>query len=306
VPRAWSRVLRVEGHLGELTPAGGPPPPPASQPRSRLARAFRFLLVGGGVFLLGFAVYVLAGLPSRSAVRALARTNPVQTALMRERQTQARKAKRAVGRSQAWVPLDRISRSLVDAVVVAEDPNFFSHKGIDWAALKEAAQADVRLRRYFAGGSTITQQLAKNLFFSSRKSVVRKIRELIVARWLEDTLGKRRILELYLNVIEWGDGVYGCEAGAQRYYGKSAAGLSETEAAGLAAMIPSPRRLNPRTNPVRHQEAQRRILFLMSHRGDLKRAVGGVGAVPPEEPVEKGEDDPPSEHSPSPEPSPQV
>jgi monofunctional biosynthetic peptidoglycan transglycosylase len=262
--------------------------------------------IGLGILLLGFFLYVVAGLPSRSAVRSLARTTPARTALMRERETQARKAKRVLGHSQAWVPLDRVSRSLVDAVVVAEDPNFFSHNGIDWGALKEAAQADFRLRRYFSGGSTITQQLAKNLFFSSRKSVVRKIRELIVARWLEDALNKRRILELYLNIIEWGDGVYGCEAAAHRYYGKSAAELSETEAAGLAAMIPSPRRFNPRTNPAGHQQAQRRILFLMSQRGDLKRAVGGVGAVPAEEPMEKGEDDLPAEDSPSPEPSPPV
>jgi monofunctional biosynthetic peptidoglycan transglycosylase len=168
----------------------------------------------------------------------------------------------------------------VDAVVVAEDPNFFVHKGIDWEALREAARTDIRLKRYFSGGSTITQQLAKNLYFTSQKSLVRKVREFIVAQWLEGALNKMRILEIYLNVIEWGDGVYGCEAAARHYYGKSASDLSAEEAAGLAAMIPSPRRLNPDVNPRRHALATRRVLLLMSMRSDLRRATGAVGAIP--------------------------
>jgi monofunctional biosynthetic peptidoglycan transglycosylase len=120
--------------------------------------------------------------------------------------------------------------------------------------------------------------------------VTRKLREFVVARWLESDLSKRRILELYLNLIEWGDGVYGCEAAARRYYGKSAADLSEDEAAGLAAMIPSPRRLNPRVSPARHAQAQRRILWLMAHAGYVRRDVGGLGAEPPP-PVPEPEED---------------
>src|SRR5207237_1085150 len=128
--------------------------------------------------------------------------------------------------------------------------------------------------------STITQQLAKNLFFTTYKNPVRKLREFVVARWLEDDLTKARILELYLNVIEWGDGVYGCDAAARRYYGKPAALLDETEAAGLAAMVPSPRRINPRTNAKRHAAAQRRVLWLMARVGYVKRNVAGLRATP--------------------------
>src|SRR5206468_335698 len=136
---------------------------------------------------------------------------------------------------QLWVPITRVSRNLIHAVVAAEDPKFFGHEGIDWDAVKESMEKDVRERRFARGGSTITQQLAKNLFFTTHKSVTRKLREMIAARRLEAELKKARILELYVNVIEWGDGVYGCEAAARRYYGKSAAELDEDEAAGLAA-----------------------------------------------------------------------
>jgi monofunctional biosynthetic peptidoglycan transglycosylase len=142
-------------------------------------------------------------------------------------------------------------------------------------------EKNVRERRFARGGSTITQQLAKNVFFNTRKSLTRKLRELVVTRWLEADLPKRRILELYLNVIEWGDGVYGCEAASQRYYGKSAADLDELEAAGLAAMIPSPRRINPKVDPARFARAQKRVLWLMAHAGYVKRDVGQLGAEPP-------------------------
>ena len=123
------------------------------------------------------------------------------------------------------MPLGRISRHLVHAVVAAEDQKFFGHEGVDWDAIKESVEEDRKKRRFARGGSTITQQLAKNLFFTTHKSPVRKLRELVVARWLETDLSKARILELYLNVIEWGDGVYGAQAAAQRYYGKSASAL---------------------------------------------------------------------------------
>jgi monofunctional biosynthetic peptidoglycan transglycosylase len=175
-------------------------------------------------------------------------------------------------------------------VVAAEDPRFFGHEGVDWSAIKESAETDLKRRGFVRGGSTITQQLAKNLFFSTRKSVTRKLQELIVARWMEADLGKKRILEIYLNVIEWGDGLYGCEAAARRYYDAAAADLDEDEAAGLAAMIPSPRRLNPLVSPARHARAQKRILWLMAHAGYVKRDVGSLGAEPPApEPADEGE-----------------
>ena len=147
------------------------------------------------------------------------------------------------------MPIGRISRHLVHAVLAAEDQKFFGHEGVDWDAIKESVEVNRARKRFARGGSTITQQLAKNLFFTTHKSLVRKARELLVARWLEEDLSKRRILELYLNVIEWGDGIYGCQAAARRYYGKACASLSAPEAAGLAAMIPNPRRLNPRSTP---------------------------------------------------------
>jgi monofunctional biosynthetic peptidoglycan transglycosylase len=241
---------------------------------------------------LAYGVYVLWGLPARAEVRALAKANPTKTGVMRQREEEARRAKRPVRSSQAFVPLSRISRQLIDAVVVNEDPKFFGHEGVDWTAIKESVEANVKKGRFVRGGSTITQQLAKNLFFTTRKSVTRKLREAVVTRWLEEDLSKRRILEIYLNVIEWGDGVYGCEAAAQRYYRKPAADLDATEAAGLAAMIPSPRRINPRVDPARHARAQRRILWLMEHAGYVKREVSGLGAEPPPEAVDEGEPEP--------------
>ena len=202
---------------------------------------------------------------------------------MRQREDEARRAKRMPRTVQVWVPLSRVSRHLVHAVLAAEDQKFFGHEGVDWEAIEKAVEEDRRGLRFGRGGSTITQQLAKNLFFTTHRSFVRKAREVIVARWLEEDLGKRRILELYLNVIEWGDGLYGAQSAAQRYYGKPASALDAAEAAGLAAMIPNPRRINPRVNAARHARAQRRVLWLMRGAGYLGRDASGLGAEPPPE-----------------------
>ncbi len=285
-------------------PRGGKPRDAAPcYAHARMRRLLLVLCVLAAVGL-GYAVYLLLGLPPREEARALARKNPGPTRVMRQREEEARKAKRAPRRLQTWVPLPRVSRHLIHAVLVAEDPNFFGHEGVDWEAIKESVETDVKKGRFARGGSTITQQLAKNLFFTTRKSLTRKLREFLVARWLEEDLTKRRILELYLNVIEWGDGVYGCEAAAELYYGKPAAELNETEAAGLAAMIPSPRRINPRVSPLRHLRARQRILWLMAHAGYVRREVGGLGAEPPPpESVDETEEEggpEPAEPSPSP------
>jgi monofunctional biosynthetic peptidoglycan transglycosylase len=226
---------------------------------------------------------------------------------MRQRATEAEEAGRKPRHAQRWVPLSRVSRHLIHAVVAAEDPKFFGHEGVDWAAVRESIETNVKKARFARGGSTITQQLAKNLFFTTYKNPLRKLRELVVARWLEEDLTKPRILELYLNVIEWGDGVYGAEAAAQRYYGKSVADLDEVEAAGLAAMVPSPRRINPRTNARRHAKAQRRVLWLMARVGYVRKNVAGLGATPPppveedegEEAVEEETAAPPAEAAPA-------
>jgi monofunctional biosynthetic peptidoglycan transglycosylase len=168
-------------------------------------------------------------------------------------------------------------------VIAAEDQKFFGHEGVDWEAIQDSVGRNFEKRRFARGGSTITQQLAKNLYFGTARTPQRKLRELIVTRWLEADLSKARILALYLNVIEWGDGVYGCEAAARRWYGKPAAALTASEAAGLAAMIPNPRRLNPAVAKARHERATRRVLWLMGMAGYLSRA--GLGAEPPAEPV---------------------
>jgi monofunctional biosynthetic peptidoglycan transglycosylase len=243
-----------------------------------------------GVFAL--AAYVWLGLPARGEVRALAGSNPGTTGVMRQRDEEARAAGRSPRRQQIWVPISRVSRHLVHAVLSSEDQKFFGHQGVDWDAIEKSVQEDRKQWRLARGGSTITQQLAKNLFFTTHKSPVRKVRELFVARWLEEDLTKRRILELYLNVIEWGDGVYGAEAAAQRYYGKPASALDADEAAGLAAMIPNPRRINPRVDPGRFARGQRRVIWLMAHAGYLSRS--GLGAEPPPlEPADEDEPPPP-------------
>jgi monofunctional biosynthetic peptidoglycan transglycosylase len=253
----------------------------------------RKILLAASLLLPGFAVYLWAGLPSRADVAALARTNPPETSVMRQRDREAQAAGRKPRRLQKWVPLSRVSRHLIHGVVAAEDPKFFGHEGVDWAAVGDSLEKDIQKGRFARGGSTITQQLAKNLFFTTYKSPIRKLRELIVARWLEHDLTKARILELYLNVIEWGDGVYGCEAAAQRYYDKPAAELTETEAAGLAAMVPSPRRINPRTNAARHARAQKRVLWQMARVGYAKRLASLGATPPPPEPddTDEGEDE---------------
>lgn len=273
----------------------------------------RLLLLAGAATVLAvgsFAAYAWLGLPSRAEVRALRLANPPETSLMRQRAREAERRGRKAARVQGSVPLERVSRHLIQAVVAAEDGKFFEHEGVDWDAIKESAEKNWQKRRFVRGGSTITQQLAKNLFFTTRKSLVRKLQELVVARWLEQDLSKARILELYLNVIEWGPGLYGCQAAAQRYYGKPAAALDELEAAGLAAMIPAPRSLNPQLDPRRHALAQRRVLWLMAQAGYLKQA--GLGVVPASEPppvpvAEEEEEAPeapqPTPDAPTPEPS---
>ena len=241
-----------------------------------------------------YAGWVVAGLPSRAEVRALARTNPSVTSLMRQREEEARRAHRPYRRVQAWVPIWSVSRHLIHAVIAAEDQKFFGHEGVDWEAIKKSVETDRARGGFVRGGSTITQQLAKNLFFTTEKSITRKLRELVVARWLEGDLTKKRILELYLNVIEWGDGIYGAQAAARRYYAKPVSDLEAAEAAGLAAMIPNPRRINPLVDPRRHARAERRVLWLMASAGYIERDAAGLGSEPPPpEPVDTEEDEAP-------------
>jgi len=140
-----------------------------------------------------------------------------------------------------WVPYDRISPHLKRAIVAAEDARFLDHEGFDVEGIQAAVEKNLKKGRLVAGGSTISQQLAKNLFLSGRKSFVRKAQEALITLMIETTWSKRRILEVYLNIIEWGNGVYGAEAAARRYYRIPAAALDRGQAARLAAMVPNPR-----------------------------------------------------------------
>ncbi|MDN0084463.1 monofunctional biosynthetic peptidoglycan transglycosylase [Crenobacter sp. SG2305] len=142
---------------------------------------------------------------------------------------------------QRWVPYDRISANLKRAIVAAEDAKFVDHEGFDWDGIEAAFQKNLKQGRIVAGGSTISQQLAKNLFLSSKKTPWRKAEEAVITVMLEAVMDKRRIFEIYLNVIEWGNGVFGAEAASHHYFRTSAAGLSTGQAAKLAAMVPNPR-----------------------------------------------------------------
>ncbi|MDE2292900.1 MAG: monofunctional biosynthetic peptidoglycan transglycosylase, partial [Elusimicrobia bacterium] len=174
-----------------------------------------------------------------------------------------------------WVPYDGIAKSLKDAVLMSEDGTFWRHGGVDWDAVEDAVRVDLSKERLAYGGSTITQQLARNLYLSPSKNPLRKLKEALIAWRLERVLGKRRILELYLNVVEWGPGVFGCEAAARRYFGKSAADLSYEESAALASVLPSPRRWSP-IHP--NRRVQRRIERLIAR-------LRATGKMPQPEPV---------------------
>ncbi|PKN67695.1 MAG: monofunctional biosynthetic peptidoglycan transglycosylase [Deltaproteobacteria bacterium HGW-Deltaproteobacteria-10] len=175
-------------------------------------------------------------------VASLKKSYPQKTAFMkyREKVWQEKGVKRKI--TNIWVPLSRVSPYVMKAVIIAEDDKFWSHEGFDFEAMQKALEKDIKKKKFKAGGSTISQQLAKNLYLSPSKNPIRKLKEAILTWRLERNLSKRRIMELYLNVAEWGDGIYGIEAAARKHYGKSAAGLTAREAAVLAAVIPNPRR----------------------------------------------------------------
>jgi monofunctional glycosyltransferase len=190
----------------------------------------------------GTLVYAYLTLPD---VRPLKTSNPRTTAFIEIRLLEARALGRAPRKIQQWVNYSRLSSSLKRAVLVAEDDAFWQHEGIDFEQLQESIETDWTRGRFVRGGSTITQQLAKNLYLSPSKDPLRKFKEFVIARRLEAELKKARILELYLNVIEWGDGIYGAEAAARSYFRTSAADLDPEESALLAAAITNPRGANP-------------------------------------------------------------
>ncbi len=167
--------------------------------------------------------------------------NPTSTAFMREQLDKLQQKNPKAKLQHQWVPYNRISNHLKRAIIASEDANFAEHEGVDWAALQKAYEKNAKKGKVVRGGSTITQQLAKNLFLSGERSYVRKAQEMIITFMLEAVMDKRRIFEIYLNVAEWGNGVFGCEAASRKYFGVPAASLGPAEAARLAVMLPNPR-----------------------------------------------------------------
>jgi monofunctional biosynthetic peptidoglycan transglycosylase len=176
--------------------------------------------------------------------------NPDTTAFMQHELERLRAKDPRASLRQQWVPYERIANQLKRAVITAEDARFTEHEGVDWDAVQKAYEENLRRGRPAKGGSTISQQLAKNLFLSSEKSYLRKAQELAITAMLEFVWDKRRILEVYLNVVEWGDGIFGAEAAARYYYGVSASQVGAEQAARMAAFLPSPKRYGRlRTGP---------------------------------------------------------
>lgn len=205
----------------------------------------------------GYLVYIYLTLPD---VRALTTTNPTRTAFMELRVREAAEDGKAFQLRQRWVPYGQISESLKRAVLVAEDAAFFDHEGVDVEQIRASLERNWEEGRFVRGGSTITQQLAKNLYLSPSRNPIRKIKEVLIARRLEAALTKRRILELYLNLIEWGDGIFGCEAASRSYFDKPASALGSSEAALLAGAIINPRELSP-SRPSRRLSRRQQIIL---------------------------------------------
>jgi monofunctional biosynthetic peptidoglycan transglycosylase len=229
--------------------------------KPRRKRLTVVLLICLAIPLAALALLWLITMPDVSALRT---SNPTTTALMEARQEQDDASGMRLGRHWIWVPISRISPHLRRAVVAAEDASFFTHEGFDWEGMKDAALYNLEQGALKRGGSTITQQLAKNLYLSSERSIFRKAQEALITRSLEHHLTKGRILELYLNVAEWGTGVYGAEAAARHHFGKSASELTEDEAAWLAAILPSPRRYDPLRKTTSLARRHERVLHRMS------------------------------------------
>ncbi len=236
-------------------------------------------------------------------VEPLATRAPPSTALMEQRRAEATATGKAFRPDYRPVSLDRISPRLVRAVVASEDASFFGHAGFDWDEIKNAAEQNWKAGRTVRGASTITQQLAKNLWLGTERSYLRKLREALLAVKLERSLSKKRILTLYLDVAEWGNGVFGAEAAARRWFGVGARDLSAAQSATLAAMLPAPRRAALAPAPRWLARKARRILGLLERNGtvpaaeagaaraELERILGGPAPAPgepEEEPPQEG------------------
>jgi monofunctional glycosyltransferase len=234
----------------------------------------RIAQVVAGIGAVGYALLIYAYL-TLPDVRPLRRENPTTTAFIEIREQEALAKGLKPRRVQRWVSYTHISPELKRAVLVAEDDAFFQHEGVDFEQLQESIEIDWKRGKFTRGASTITQQLAKNLYLSPSRDPLRKLRELIIARRLEAELKKARILELYLNVIEWGDGIYGAEAASRVYFQSPAALLNPREAALMAGAI-----INPRVYSPAHPNAR-----LLRRQQLILRRMGGVSPPPPAVPA---------------------
>ena len=245
----------------------------------RWTKILFFILIGS---LAVWLLYEVVTFPSISRLRT---EDPTTTSMIENRISEAATEGREPRKYMIWMPIEQISPNLQRAVLAGEDSRFFVHKGFDWEAIQKTWDEAVKegekeakeegdydpndwippMPTFKRGASTVTQQLAKNLYLSEDRNFLRKGREALYTYFLEKDLSKKRILELYLNVIEWGDGVYGAEAASRVYFKKSASNLTREEAAYLAAMIPSPLNVfNPAKNPKRVKRRQRVILKYMN------------------------------------------
>jgi monofunctional biosynthetic peptidoglycan transglycosylase len=200
-------------------------------------------------------------------VAKLRKENPKKTSFMEYREHEWEQKGRRLHIRQSWVPLTRISPYLVKAVLIAEDDKFWTHEGFDFEAMQKALERDIREKKFKFGGSTISQQLAKNLYLTPSKNPLRKIKEAILTWRLENALPKKRILELYLNVAEWGEGLFGIDEASQHYYGKPASALTAEEASRLASVLPNPLKYSP-VKPSRYVEKRSDTIYrIMVRRG---------------------------------------
>jgi len=221
------------------------------------------------LFLIVLAAWLAWELITFPDVAVLAKERPKTTAFMEQRKERLRDEGKSDALEWRWVPYGSIAPSLRRAVLVAEDNSFYEHEGVDVEGMKDAFERNWKKRRIASGGSTITQQLAKNLYLSPSRNPLRKVREYFIARSLEKHLTKKRILEIYLNVVEMGERVYGAEAAARHYFGKPASALSPREAALLAGCLPNPRVMNPGNPNKRLRARQRMIVSRMKRWGYL-------------------------------------
>jgi monofunctional biosynthetic peptidoglycan transglycosylase len=255
-------------------------PPTAPRPPRRWRRILLRVVEVGTITVAFGALLLWCSIPNTAPLET---ENPTTTAFIDLRRAQAEAAGKSFKLAWEWRPIGKISRYLRASVVYAEDYRFYHHDGVDWDAVERALDANLDKGALAIGGSTITQQLAKNLYLSPNRSFTRKLREMLIAFSLEDHLSKTRILELYLNVVEWGDGVFGAEAASRKWFGHSAQSLTPAEAARLAIALPNPITRAPNVHTPELTKKAVRIVRLLRLQGLIdpgqeRTALDGVGA----------------------------